>query len=1284
MIAPLGPGSIVRAKWRLDALLAASAEVELFAATHRNSRRFVLKALRQAPSADPANVERFLGRGYAANQIQHPSIVRALDDDKTDDGRVFLVREVVDGETLAELLLREGPVLRPTHAVGLIDRLLEVLAEVHALGIVHGRIAAEHVLLGRQGELRLVGFRAPPNVAPAPDDAMVPFASPEHAARDAKALVPATDVYGAGALAALLLSGWAPSPDATKERLAALLPSLSEHITGVLERALASRPNARWETAKEMRSALEEGRDAAVRVKTGPMRAVPAPPSGPPPAAQRASRRMVVAIAVPIDPLPAASEAQREGLTAFLRSLDKPLGAVGLRAAALASRGALIVAPTASLAREEAFMVARGALRLRDDHVRAKVTILFADDLLEGGSDGDRFVAEALAATEDRREEDISIDPAVAFLLEGHFALGRERGLTTLVAEDKRGAAPRLLGAASACVGREREIASIGSALLRARADGRVRASVLVGPPGIGKSRVLHEAIERLRQADVGAEVWFAKADPLSGTVPLGMVRDLVRHACSVGAEDDAAAERRAIFERIRGERLEPVQALRIANDLASLSGEVAAEHTGDNPDLMEHEAAAQGDRVLVAFQDFVAAVAARRPLAIVLEDMQWADPATQLAMDRTLEHLHELGWLLIATARPEIDDVAPQLWAASGAVRVDLAPLGDAELEAVAMASIGRVASRDEVAGLVRAAHGNPLHLEERIRARADGAVVDPGSSLEAVVAARLDALSPDVRRTLMLASVFGSRFWFRATGHLVAGKLEGFRVGECLDELTRREMIVPSPRSRFGEDAEFAFRHGVIEAQAYAVLAPEERKLAHRRAGEWLERAGERDPAILAAHFARASSTTEAAAWHERSAALALGRNDMQGAIALAERGLAYEPTGDVALSLHAVLAESLGWQADYVRSTVHAQKIVDAAPVGSAMWCQGLAVLAIALGKRGERAAFVALAERALAVPPPVGHERAYASAIATFVSFALRFHLVVLVVALMERVKALEASKDPGVVAHALNARSWFAMFDGDFSACLAFDREVVMRFDLAGDLRSRCRETTSIGYDLMILGDYELAEKAFRAALAMSTRLGVTRVVFLAKQHLSPTALQLGRVPEAVRFAKEALEIAERGGDKFATANVRTYLAMALAARGDNPSAVHQLTLAVGEVADIPTGSVLPETELARIYLRAGDVESALVHATKAMDIVNATGPAEEGDAGVRLLHAEALRAAGKVGASAAAIASALERLKERAGRISDPALQRSFLERVPDHARTVRLADAWGVAGTKG
>src|SRR6476469_667755 len=102
-------GAVIANKWRVDGLLGAGSMAAVYAVTHRNGARAALKILHPTLCTDPAVCERFLGEGYLTNSVKHQGIVRVLDDGVTDDGCVFLVMDLLEGETLEALRqLRNG------------------------------------------------------------------------------------------------------------------------------------------------------------------------------------------------------------------------------------------------------------------------------------------------------------------------------------------------------------------------------------------------------------------------------------------------------------------------------------------------------------------------------------------------------------------------------------------------------------------------------------------------------------------------------------------------------------------------------------------------------------------------------------------------------------------------------------------------------------------------------------------------------------------------------------------------------------------------------------------------------------------------------------------------------------------------------------------------------------------------------------------------------------------------------------------------------------------------
>ncbi|HEY2514825.1 MAG TPA: protein kinase, partial [Polyangiaceae bacterium] len=138
-------GTVVREKWRLDRLLGVGGMAAVFAAMHRNGNRVAIKMLHR-DLADVGELRtRFLREGYLANAVEHPGAVSVLDDDATADGTVFLVMELLEGETLERRWERNGRQLPVLEVLSAVDGLLDVLAAAHAKGLVHRDVKPENV-----------------------------------------------------------------------------------------------------------------------------------------------------------------------------------------------------------------------------------------------------------------------------------------------------------------------------------------------------------------------------------------------------------------------------------------------------------------------------------------------------------------------------------------------------------------------------------------------------------------------------------------------------------------------------------------------------------------------------------------------------------------------------------------------------------------------------------------------------------------------------------------------------------------------------------------------------------------------------------------------------------------------------------------------------------------------------------------------------------------------------------------------------------------------------------
>src|SRR5262249_29609421 len=162
----------------------------------------------------------------------------------------------------------------------------------------------------------------------------------------------------------------------------------------------------------------------------------------------------------------------------------------------------------------------------------------------------------------------------------------------------------------------------------------------------------------------------------------------------------------------------------------------------------------------------------------------------------------------------------------------------------------LGESVGTDTIERLVRLADGNTFYLEELIRAVAEGKGKGKAGALPetvlAMVETRLARLALEARRVLPAASVFGEVCWDGGMAALLGGCMGPASVAGWLARLVEQEMLELRPPSRFPGQRELAFRHALLREGAYATFADEDRRLEHRRAGEWLEQHGETDPMV------------------------------------------------------------------------------------------------------------------------------------------------------------------------------------------------------------------------------------------------------------------------------------------------------------------------------------------------------------------------------------------------------------------------------------------------------
>jgi len=270
-------GHVLRNKWRLDVLLGVGGMAAVYAATHRNGSRAAVKVLHAELSAREDVRSRFMREGHAANAVAHDGAVKVLDDDVADDGSLYLVTELLDGETLEDRRLRYGGHLSEDDVLSAADQLLDVLAAAHAKGVIHRDIKPANIFLTRSGQLKVLDFGiarlrelSTHSLATKSGAAMgtPAFMSPEQARGLWDEVDGRSDVWSVGATMWHALTGALVHQGRTtnEELLSAMskpappilsvLPKLSPAVAQVVDRALAFEKEKRWLDARRMQEGV--------------------------------------------------------------------------------------------------------------------------------------------------------------------------------------------------------------------------------------------------------------------------------------------------------------------------------------------------------------------------------------------------------------------------------------------------------------------------------------------------------------------------------------------------------------------------------------------------------------------------------------------------------------------------------------------------------------------------------------------------------------------------------------------------------------------------------------------------------------------------------------------------------------------------------------------------------------------------------------------------------------------------------------------------------------------
>ncbi len=406
-------------------------------------------------------------------------------------------------------------------------------------------------------------------------------------------------------------------------------------------------------------------------------------------------------------------------------------------------------------------------------------------------------------------------------------------------------------------VGRDGDLAALTS--LGENGSGRIVG--IVGEPGIGKSRLVHEF---LTAAGDSATIYVGRCVSFGSASSYLPVLDLLRETCGIATSDSAAELSAKLAETLARAGVAEETALPFLLHLLGDAGALAQ--------LADLDPATVKGRTFDALIALWVGLAAREPIVLVVEDLHWIDRTSEEFLAAFADELAASPIVVVATYRP---GYAPPWTGKSYATQMALSPLS----QQASYELLQSTASLPEQVALqiTARAEGNPFFLEELAHAAVEAGDRPgiPGTITE-VLAARIDRLEEGPRRALQCGAVLGREF----TETLLEILLDG-DIGAQLHELKRSELLF----ERRAPDRAFVFKHALTQSVAYDGLLESRRRELHGKAGSAIETlASERldeQYELLAYHFARSDDHEKAAEYLILANRKAAARNAMEEAI-------------------------------------------------------------------------------------------------------------------------------------------------------------------------------------------------------------------------------------------------------------------------------------------------------------------------------------------------------------------------------------------------------------------
>jgi class 3 adenylate cyclase/tetratricopeptide (TPR) repeat protein len=424
-------------------------------------------------------------------------------------------------------------------------------------------------------------------------------------------------------------------------------------------------------------------------------------------------------------------------------------------------------------------------------------------------------------------------------------------------------------------IGREREVDALRSALARARQEREPQLVTMLGVPGIGKSRLIAELFSMV-EADPDLIAWRqGRCLPYGEGVNYWALGEMAKAQAGILETDSADQTADKLSKSVRSLIRETTDADWVIGHLQPLVGLSieASKSAGES----------RGE-TFAAWRRFFEAMGEQRPTVLIFEDLHWADDGLLDFVDDLVDRATGVPLMVLCSARPELLVRRPA-WGGgkANATTLSLSALSDEQTTQLIGSHLrGAVLPVDLQEALLGRADGNPLFAEEFVRMLRDrghlhledgewqvtGNDVELPETVQGIIAARLDALTPDEKNVLQAASVVGKVFWLGSVAAMAGSS--AVDTEERLHALERKELVRRDRRGSVAGETEYSVRHVLVRDVAYGQIPRARRADLHVRAARWIESLAEdrsEDRSEMRAHHYQAALDLMRAAGNDTS---------------------------------------------------------------------------------------------------------------------------------------------------------------------------------------------------------------------------------------------------------------------------------------------------------------------------------------------------------------------------------------------------------------------------------